>query len=165
MAKKATTKVLSLALDIIQVACAICVIVLTSWRLINVDREGLKLNTDCLLDGSGRKGAFTGGQFCAYVIAVAVISLIFNAIVGCARNICKCITVGGCGSSRLISIVGDTVLVVWWAIAFYFVVRRGTAANNLDWPEKPARDGVIAATFGAMAAYFADIVVGFCSLG
>ncbi|KAI0562195.1 hypothetical protein FGB62_64g144 [Gracilaria domingensis] len=161
MAKKPVTKVLSLALDLIQIACALVVIVVTSWRLLKIDRDGLDFQSTCLLDGSGRDGTFTGTQFCAYVIVVGGISLIFNAIVGCARNIFRCITAGACGASRLISIAGDTILTIWWGVAFYFVVRRGVAANNADWPERAARDGVIAATFGAMAAYAADIIVGF----
>lgn len=62
-------------------------------------------------------------------------------------------------ASNIVDVIGDTALTVWWAIAFAMFVRRGTAANELGWPQRAARDGVIAAAFGGMLAFAADVLV------
>ena len=165
MPKSTPLKIIRLALDLLQIALAILVVVLVSWRLIKIsDFKVDDVKVECLLDGSEDTGAFTGTGFCIYAIAVGVISLIASAIFGCIRNCFKCITANVCGASRIIDIVADTALGVWWTVAFVFFLRRGTAANGLDWPEKAARDGVIAASFGALASFFADVIVTICSM-
>lgn len=65
-------------------------------------------------------------------------------------------------ASKVVEVVGDTALTIWWAVAFAMFVRRGSAANELGWPQRAARDGVIAAAFGGMIAFAADVLVTIC---
>lgn len=150
---------LSPVLDLLQLIFSLLVIVLTAWRLTDFDVEGTSVSSSCLLDGSKDSGFLTGTQFCAYAIVVGVVSFLVTAIFGCIRKIFKCITLNVCGASRIISVIGDIAVGVWWTVAFVLFVRRGRAANNLGWPERTARDGVIAASFGAMVAFYADAIV------
>lgn len=164
MGKSAPIKIFGVALDILQIVFAILVITLTSWRLLNVNVEGFDVDTKCLLDGSSGDGVLTGSKFCIYAIMVGVISLLANIIFGCVGKIFKCITANVCGASRIIQILGDTALGVWWTVAFVFFIQRGTAANNLDWPETAARNGVIAGSFGGLISFFLDVVVTVCGM-
>lgn len=163
MGKSTGLKILGVALDILQMVFALLVVVLTSWKLLNVSAEGINLTSSCALDGSDSDDAISGTRFCAYAISVGVISFIASLIFTCIKNIFKCVTLNVCKASRVIAVIGDTALGIWWVVAFIFFVQRGTAANRLGWPERPARDGVIASAFGAMAAFFSDVIVTLCS--
>lgn len=160
MAKPNVSSVLFAALDLLQIAFALVVIAITAWKLLNVDINigETDFSSKCLLDGSKSDDALSGTRLCAYAIAVGVISLLVSIIFACIRNCVKCITLNACGANKIVSVVGDAALAVWWGIAFAILVRRGTAANNLNWPEKTARDGVIAASFGALAAFGIDCI-------
>lgn len=156
--KPKALSVLGVALDVLQVGFAILVVVLVSWKLTNVSIEGLSLKSSCILNGSD-DGFLGGAAFCAYAIVVGIASLVANAIFGCLRKLTNCLTLNMCAASSVVTVIGDTLLGVWWAFAFGLFVRRGTAANSLDLPERGARDGVIAAAFGAMISFFADVVI------
>lgn len=164
MAKSAAVSVLGVTLDLLQAAFALVVLVVTSWKLFDGNVDGFKIDGSCLLDGSGSSDAISGTRFCVFAVAVAVISLIANFVFSCVGKVFKCVTLNACAASKLVSIVGDTALGVWWTVAFALFVRRGTAANSLGWPERSARDGVIAASFGAMVAFYADVVVTVCGM-
>lgn len=161
MAKKGAVKVVGVALDIIQIALAVVVIVLTSWKLLDLEVEGINVESTCYLDGGGSDNKFSGTAFCIYAICVGVVSVIANAIFSCLTRIFKCLTLNACGCSKLLSVVTDSALGIWWLVAFVLFVQRGTAANELDWPERASRDGVIAASCGAMVAFFVDAIVSF----
>lgn len=164
MVKSKVTTVIGFALDILQMIFALVVVALTSWKLLDIEVEGVRFASSCYLDGSGKTGAFTGTQFCVYAIAVGIVSFVANAIFGCIKHICKCVTMNACAASNIVGIIGDTVLGVWWVIAFALFVQRGTAANGLLFPERGARNAVIASSFGAFAAFFADVFVTVCSM-
>lgn len=164
MSKSKAVSILGVALDILQTLLALIVVITTSWKLTNVDLtdiglNGPKINTKCLFDGSNLEGPLTGTGFCAYAIAVGIISLLVNLVFSCIGKLCKCVTLNACFASKVVATVGDVILTVWWAVAFTLFVRRGTAANELGWPQRAARDGVIAAAFAAMLAFAADVVV------
>lgn len=155
------TSILGVALDILQILFATAVVILVSWKLTNVDINivGLDFNAQCLLDGSDGEPPFSGVRFCIYAAAVGVISLIVNVIFNCIIKFFKCITLNACFASNVLAIAGDIALAIWWGVAFALFVVRGTKANNLDWPERTARDGVIGCAFGALAAFAADAIV------
>lgn len=157
--KPKALSILGVALDLLQIGFALLVTVLITWKLMNVERQGVELKSSCLLDGSDSSDFLTGSAFCVYGVVVAVVSIIVNAVFGCLRKITKCVTLNACAASNIVSVIGDAALGVWWAVAFALFVRRGTAANGLGWPERDARNGVIASAFGAMAAFWADVVV------
>lgn len=161
MGKSKGTSVIGAILDLLQIAIAIGVVVLTSWRLldVSVDVEGKELQTTCVLDGSGSSDFISGNRFCAYAIAVGILSLLVSVIFGCIRNCFKCVTLNACAASNLIAIVNDAILTVWWAVAFTLFVQRGTAANDLGWPNRSERDGVIALAFGGILAFAIDAIV------
>lgn len=156
--KPRALSVVGVALDILQIVFAILVVVLVSWKLTNVEVDGISVKSSCILNGSD--DSFLGGTgFCVYAIVVGLASLIVNVIFGCLRKLTKCLTLNMCAASNVVTVIGDTILGIWWAFAFGLFVKRGTAATNLGFPERGARDGVIAAAFGAMIAFFADVVV------
>lgn len=156
--KPKALSVIGVALDLLQILFAMIVLVFVSWKLTGVEIEGLELKSSCLLNGSDA-GFLSGSVFCIYAILVGVISLIANAIFGCLSKVTKCVTLNVCAASSFVSVIGDTALGVWWAVAFALFVRRGTAANDLGWPERGARDAVIASAFGGMIAFWADVVI------
>lgn len=156
--KPKALSVIGVALDLLQIAFAIIVTVLVSWKLTGIEVDGVQLKSSCLLNGSD-DGFLSGSAFCVYGILVGVISLIANAIFGCLRSFTKCITLNACAASSIVSVIGDTALGIWWAVAFALFVKRGTDANDLGWPERSARDGVIACAFGAMIGFWADVVI------
>ena len=159
MAKGVVGKVIGFALDIAQFAIAIVLLVL-AFRITFPEPIDLRnLNTHCLLDGSGGAGTLTGIQFCAYILAVGFVSIIASAILGCLTRCVGCFTANICGVKGFLSIVADAVLVVWWAVAFVLVLKRGTAANERGWPHAPLRNGIIATTFGGALLFFLDIIV------
>lgn len=146
--------------DLLQIAIAIAVIVLTSWRLLKIDVRGpSEIETVCVLDGSNSSDFISGTRFCAYAIAVGVISLLVSMIFGCVRNIFKCVTCNACAASRIVDIISDVALAVWWGAAFALFVRRGGAANDLGWPNRTERDGVIALAFGGMVTFIVDAAI------
>ncbi len=162
---KGATKVIGFVLDLVQTALAILVIVLVSWKMMQVSRtEVLKIKTKCLLDGSGQTGTLRGTQFCVYALAVGFVSLIASSLLGCANRCLGCITANACGITNFVSIVIDAVLLVWWAIAFILFANRGIAANNANFPQEPARNGIIAAAFGAALSFALDIIFTACGI-
>lgn len=162
--KSALTTALSIIFSVLQLAFALVVGVVTGTKLLDVDRTGIEFDTNCLLDGSKGSGFLTGTQFCVYAILVAIISVVATWIFGCIRHCFKCITFNACGASKLLDVVGNTILLVWWIVAFVLFFQRGRAANDLGWPEKQSRDWVIAASFGAAAAFLGDIIVSIVQL-
>lgn len=160
MAGKSTvTTTLSIIFSVLQLVFAFAVAIIVGTKLLDVDRTGLEFDTNCLLDGSKGTGFLTGTQFCVYAILVAVISVVATWVFGCVRHCFKCITFNACGASKLLDVIGNAVLLAWWIVAFVLFLQRGRAANNLGWPEKQSRDWVIAASFGAAAAFLGDIIV------
>lgn len=147
-------------LDLLEVAVAITVVVLTSWRMLNVSVEGTNLDTSCVLDGSGSDDLISGTNFCIYAILVGVVSLLALGIFKFVRKLFKCVTLNACSASRLVSIVGDVLQSAWWAVAFALFLRRGTAANDLDLPNQTERDAIIACAFGGMLFFAADVLTG-----
>lgn len=152
------------ALDLLQVATAIGVVVLVSWRMLNVDIQGRTLDTKCVLDGAKLDDALSGTNFCIYGIGVGIASLIALFVFGFVRKVFKCVTLNACAASKLVSIVGDAVQIVWWAAAFTLFFQRGTAANDLGYPRRTERDGIIALAFGGIVFFLADVVVGFWAM-
>lgn len=158
--KSKFTKILGVALDILQFVFAALVVVLVSWKLTNVSITNLtNVNSNCLLDGTDSEGPISGVGFCVYAIIVGLVSIIANAIFTCIGNCANCVTLKACMANKVVGILGDTLLAVWWGLAFALFVRRGTTANELDWPERTARDGVIAAAFGGMLSFAGDVIV------
>lgn len=147
-------------LDLLEVAVAITVVVLTSWRMLNVDVEGTSLDTSCALDGSGADDFISGTRFCVYAILVGVVSLVALGIFKFVRKLFKCVTLNVCAASRLVSIVGDLLQVAWWAVAFALFVRRGTSANDIGLPNRTERDAIIACAFGGMVFFALDVITG-----
>lgn len=160
--KKGTFKVLGTALDILQIAFAVLVTALVSWRLLNVDVEGTNVDSNCLLDGSVEPGLLPGSQFCIYAIAVGIISLLVSVIFGCIAKVFSCVTLNLCKANKIVDVVADIALGAWWTVAFVLFVRRGTDANEMGFPETPARNGVIAAAFGAMASFYTSAILTVC---
>lgn len=158
MASKDKRSCLEILLDIAQIAIAIAVVVLTSWRLFSVEVEGTSVDGKCVLDGSESDDFLSGTRFCLYAIAVGVLSLLVNAVFGCVRGAFKCITLNACAASKFVTLVGDFVQVVWWGLAFALFLRRGRAANDLGYPNRTERDAVIGLAFGGMIAFAADAI-------
>lgn len=146
-------------LDLLQIAIAIGVVVLTSWRLLNVKVDNLNFDSSCVLDGSGSTDAISGTRFCAYAIAVGIVSLLVSVIFGCVRNVFKCVTLDACAASQLVSLLGDALLAIWWGVAFALFVKRGTAANDIGLPNRTERDGVIALGFGGTVVFALDALI------
>ena len=164
MGRSKPVSILRFALQILQVGFSITVIVLIFWKLFNVDIEGFNLDTNCLLDGSGRSDAISGTKFCIFTVGAAFASLLVASILGCLGTCAKCFGLKACAVPDVISLIGNIALGIWWTAIFILVLQRGRAANNLGWPERAARDWVIAASFGATFAFFADAVIAVCTL-
>lgn len=186
--KPTWAKVLGVILDLLQVAIALAVIVLTAWKLldIQVHTENLTpdnlfdndntnntnnnnttdnnnnsiIGTGCVLDAPDEDDNEPAGiSFCLYAIGVGVVSLVVNTVFACVRNVVKCVSCDACAVSRVVAIVGDVALAVWWGVAFALFVRRGGQANDAGLPNKTERDGVIALAFGGMTAFAVDAII------
>lgn len=165
MAKfKACTKIFVAALNLIQAALAILVVVLVSWKMMNVTRQGLRVNAKCLLDGTGKTGRLRGTEFCIYAIAVGLVSLIATAILRCANSCLGCMTANACGITNLGSMLIDIVMFAWWALAFALFVNRGVPANNAKYPHEHERNIIIAAAFGNAASFALSTILTACGL-
>lgn len=158
------TRVLGMALDLVQAALAILVVVLVTWRMVRVSRNNLTITSRCLLDGTDQKGPLRGASFCAYAVAVGIISLIATAILRCANRCLGCVTANACGITNFGEILIDIVLFTWWAIAFALFANRGVPANHKNFPHESARNGIIAAAFGAAASFALDVVFTVCGI-
>ncbi len=163
---KGCTKILVAALNLVQAALALLVVVLVAWKMMNVERKGLQVNASCLLDGTGKTGRLRGTEFCVYAIAVGLVSLIATAILRCANSCLGCMTANACGITNFGSMLIDIVMFVWWALAFALFFNRGVAANNAtpQYPEKPSRDIIIAAAFGNAASFALSVVLTACGM-
>lgn len=167
---KATTRVAGLVLDLVQAALALLVVVLVSWKMFRVTRtdlvsfKSLPVKVGCLLDGTGKTGMLHGTRFCVYMLAVGLISLIATSVLRCANRCLGCITADACGITNFVSILIDALLLAWWAVAFVLVVSRGQAANKANLSQEPARNGIIAASFGAAFSFFLDILFTTCGI-
>ena len=159
MAKPKCTDILCGALNILQVLFALVVVGVTSWKLVDVDISAARLSSACALGKTDPGDTFDGSKLCVYAIAVGVVSLLVSIVLACIRNVVKCVTLNACGANKIVAVIGDAALAVWWGIAFAIVLSRGRAANAAGFEERAARDGVIAATFGAMAAFALDAVI------
>lgn len=161
--EKPAQRAFALVLNLFQVAFAILVVYITSARLLNVQAETkTSLYSYCLLGDPANDSAsdkLAGSRLCIYAIAVGVIACIATLIVCCLRNLVKCATCDICGASRIVDIIADAALFLWWLIAFIIFVRRGTAANDAGVPRATERNAVIGIAFGAMLSFALDIAV------
>lgn len=179
--KPTWAKIVGAILDLLQVAIALAVIVLTAWKLLDIKVNTENLNPDnllndkndsttnssneiigtgCVLDAPDEDdGEPSGITFCLYAIGVGVASLVVNMMFACVRNVVKCVSCDACAASRIVAVIGDVALAVWWGVAFALFVRRGGKANDADLPNRQERDSVIALAFGGMAAYAADAII------
>lgn len=162
---KGCTRVLGMALDIMQVALALLVVVLVTWKMMRFARgPGISVNTRCLLDGTGKSGRLRGMEFCVYAAAVGIISLIATSILRCANRCLGCLTANACGMTNFGEIIIDILLFVWWAIAFALFSNRGIAANNKNFPQTSSRNIVIASAFGCAASFALDVLFTVCGI-
>ena len=163
---KTPFKILGVVLDIMQSALAILLVALVSWKMlrVNISKSEFNFDTKCLLDGSAKDGILTGVSFCAYAIAVGVVSLVANCLLSLMKMCLGCLTAGACGIKDFFSILSDTLLAIWWGVAFALIVQRGTDANEKGFPEETARNGIIATAFGGMMSFVLDIVFTVCGL-
>lgn len=173
MNKSVSQKALGIILDLLQVTFAVLVVYITSAYLINVevDIKGQTVESSCLLNGRsdllGRENqddrndsdVFSGTRLCVYSILVGIIACIATLIFCCLKNITKLATCNIGGLSRIVDIIADSALLVWWLVAFVIFVRRGREANLNQYPRETQRNALIGCTFGAVAAFAIDIGV------
>lgn len=153
-----------MALDIVQAVLAILVVFLVTWKMMKVSVVNTSVQTRCLLDGTEKTGALRGAAFCGYAVAVGIISLIATAVLRCANRCLGCLTANACGITNIGEILIDIVMFAWWAVAFALFANRGLPANNKNYPEEPARNGIIAAAFGAAVSFALDVVFTVCGM-
>jgi hypothetical protein len=179
MGRKGPAIVLSSALHLVQVVCALFLLIVTPWKLFRGDGFTLKdaatvissptatveNTTTCLLDPGTSSSFLSGSAFCIAVMVFAVASLVLGAVVSCAKCLCKCVTANVCGVSGVVTIVADLALAVGWGFAFVLILLRGKDANSAGFPERTWRDGVTAAAFFGSASYVLDALVMLCTVG
>lgn len=156
---KTGLSVASGVLRVVQVACAIALIVIIPWRLLDVDvnlttpaGETVQVASECLLDGPSRGSS---NQLCIYGIAVGAVALIAAAII----TVLRCLTCSFCGISKAVYAIFNVLLVVWWTVAAVQIFRAALEANDFGLPEKEARSWVLAAIVTAIVSYAADLFV------
>lgn len=178
MGRRGPGIVLSSALHLVQVLCALFLIAVVPWKLFEADgfslsaaasaasdpNDALDDSFSCLLDTRTSSSSFlSGSSFCVAVIAFAVASLVLGAVVSCAKCVCKCATANVCGLSGLVTVVADLALAAAWGAAFVLILARSRDANEKAYPERGWRDAVVAASFFGAASYVLDALVVCCT--
>lgn len=173
MNKSVGQKALGVILDLLQITFAVLVVYITSAHLINVevDIKGQTVESSCLLNGRtdiiGRENenndensdVFSGTRLCVYSILVGIIACIATLVFSCIKNVTKLATCNIGGLSRIVDIVADSALLIWWLVAFVIFVRRGREANLKQFPRETQRNALIGCTFGAVVAFVLDLGV------